>query len=127
MFEREPWIVPPPATLSRSCSDNSVGFTSFTSCFASFSIFSIFLLSSLMVFLLFETFSFVNSRGAVEASQINCLHPIRCKPTKNGAIIVSRCQQNIRQAHPIPFPVIAYVFGQVGSATCPRADQIKTC
>src|ERR1019366_3761340 len=58
----------PPATLSSSCSDNSVGFTSFTSCFASFSIFSIFLLSSLMVFLLFETFSFVNSRGAVEAS-----------------------------------------------------------
>ena len=41
------------------------------------------------MFLLFETFSFVNSRGAVEASQINCLHPIRCKPTKNGAIIVS--------------------------------------
>src|ERR1039457_3174204 len=54
-----------------------------------FPIFSIFLLSSLMVFLLFEMFSYVNSRGAVEASQIDCLHPIRCKPTKNGAKIVS--------------------------------------
>src|ERR1017187_5694859 len=82
-------IALPPATSSSCCSDNSVGITSFTSCIASFSIFSIFLLSSLMVFLLFEMFSFVNSRGAVEASQINCLHPIRCKPTKNGAIIVS--------------------------------------
>src|ERR1017187_5410583 len=120
-------IALPPATSSSCCSDNSVGITSFTSCFASFSISSIFLLSSLMVFLLFEKFSYVNSRGAVEASQINCLHPIRCKPTKNGTIIVSRCQPSIQEAHPIPFPVIAYVFGQVGSATCPRADQIKTC
>src|ERR1035437_8766022 len=51
----------PPATSSRSCSDNSAGFTSFTSCFASFSIFSIFLVFLLMVFLLLENVSFVNS------------------------------------------------------------------
>src|ERR1039457_2535427 len=51
-------VTAPPATCSRSCSDNSAGFTS---CFASCSIFSTFLVSSLMVFLLFEMSSFVNS------------------------------------------------------------------
>src|ERR1019366_929196 len=110
--------VAPPATLSRSWSDNSVGFTSFTSCFASFSIFSIFLLSSLMVFLLFEMFSYVNSRAPLKHPN-QLPSPYKVQTNEKRGHIVSRCQPSIQEAHPIPLPAIAYEFGQVGSATCP--------
>src|ERR1019366_10419830 len=116
------------ATLSSSCSDNSGRFTSFTSCFASFSIFSIFLLSSLMVFLLFEMFSYVNSRGRRRSVPNQLPSPYKVQTNEKRGQNSFPGEQSIHPAHPIRYPsstpVIAYVFGQVGSTTCSRADQV---
>src|ERR1035441_9171463 len=75
----------PPATLSRSCSDNSGG--------------SAFLVSSLMVFLLFENVSFVNS-GAPRKHPNQLPSPYKVQANEKRGHNSFPREQSIHEARP---------------------------